>query len=345
MRSPDLYPLSLDVFRDHLYFIRLDEAQYRAASFLDQRIAANAPPGEWMPWPRVQSQTAALPVALDFIFHIGHVGSTLLSRLLGDAPAVFSLREPEILRTLAKLAFELPTPESLMREADFDARLDAMLALWSRTWRPGQRALVKATSLVGEMAPTLMGHAPDAKAILMLTQPEVYMATILGGPNSRIELRVAAQDRVRRLNRRLGEPAIRLTELSEGELAAMAWVCEMGGLADAAARYPARVLWLDFEALLGEPRPALAAALVHLHGQVDEPTLAAMLASPHFGRYAKGPEHAYDAALRRQVLDQARAEHRAELARGGLWLERAAGRFAAIEAITRAAPGPREGDR
>ena len=48
-----------------------------------------------------------------------------------------------------------------------------------------------------------------------------------------------------------------------------------------------------------------------------------MLLSPLFGRYSKGPEHAYDANLRRQVLDQARAEHAQELAKGLAWLERA----------------------
>jgi biopolymer transport protein ExbB/TolQ len=49
-----------------------------------------------------------------------------------------------------------------------------------------------------------------------------------------------------------------------------------------------------------------------------------MLLSPLFTRYSKGPEHAYDANLRRRVLDQARAEHAQELARGLAWLDSAA---------------------
>ena len=62
-----------------------------------------------------------------------------------------------------------------------------------------------------------------------------------------------------------------------------------------------------------------------------------MLASPLFGRYSKGPEHAYDANLRRQVLDEARAEHRPELARGLRWLDRAAAQSPVVaDALARA---------
>ncbi len=47
-------------------------------------------------------------------------------------------------------------------------------------------------------------------------------------------------------------------------------------------------------------------------------------------RYSKAPEHAYDAALRREVLNQARALNAAEIRRGLAWLDRAAARFAPL---------------
>jgi len=45
------------------------------------------------------------------------------------------------------------------------------------------------------------------------------------------------------------------------------------------------------------------------------------------GRYSKAPEYPYDAALRREVLAAAAAEHRDEIARGLAWLERMAARL------------------
>ena len=49
-------------------------------------------------------------------------------------------------------------------------------------------------------------------------------------------------------------------------------------------------------------------------------------------RYAKAPEHAYDADLRAAVLAEARQTAGAEIAKGMAWLERAAAEFPAIAA-------------
>jgi hypothetical protein len=58
--------------------------------------------------------------------------------------------------------------------------------------------------------------------------------------------------------------------------------------------------------------------------------VAAILRGPHMGRYSKAPEHAYDAALRREVLNEARALHGAEIGRGLAWLNRATAQFAQV---------------
>jgi hypothetical protein len=336
--SPDLYPLAFDVFEDGVYFVKLSRARYEEASFLDQRINRQNDAGGWERWEAVADAAGPLADRSDYVFHVGHVGSTLVARLLGLSARIFSLREPAVLRTLAQVAFDLPTPESPWSQATFDAHLEVFSRLWSRTYDPRQKTLVKATSLVGEIAAPLLARSAEARALLMTAQPEVYMATILGGPASRQELAISAQARLRRLHRRVGAGLWRLHEMSEGERVAMSWAAEMAGLVEAAGRFPARVHWLDFERFLAAPGEGLAAALGHLHGAASEAELALMLKSPLFGRYSKGPEHAYDAGLRRQVLDQARAEHQAELARGRAWLDRAA-RAAPLVAETLAIAG------
>ena len=55
-----------------------------------------------------------------------------------------------------------------------------------------------------------------------------------------------------------------------------------------------------------------------------------IMGGPDMRRYSKAPEHAYDAALRRAVLEQAHALHAAEIRRGLAWLERAATQFSVV---------------
>ena len=171
----------------------------------------------------------------------------------------------------------------------------------------------------------------------MFVAPQVYLPTILAGPAARAELPRVSPDRLARLARRLGGPPPQA--LSEGEMAAMGWVCELMGLADAARRFPDRVLWLDFEDFLGRRARAWARFCAILHGEARDADLTAMLASPDLGRYSKAPEHAYDAGLRREVIAQAGVDHRAEIERGLAWLNAAGARHAEIAAAARQAAG------
>ena len=341
--SPDLCPLVLDVAGDRVGVVSLNEAAYEAASFLDERILPAAGPLRWMAWPELERAAGAAHRECDFIFHIGHVGSTLLSRLLGVSERVFSVREPAILRTLARMAFEPGGGDRPWDGATFDSRLDGFLSLWARVYRPGQKTLLKATSFVGEIAPLLMRRSPSARAILLFASPITYMETLFAGAASRGELKVLAAMRLARLNNRLGGPVWRLDRLTEGEVAAMSWTCEILGLARAATEFGDRILWMDFEAFLARPAAGLAAALTRLHGAADPAEVAAMMGGPHLGRYSKAPEHTYDAHLRRRLLAQARRQHGDEIERGVAWLNAAGNAHPAIAAAARLAASARLG--
>lgn len=301
-RSPELFPQAL--VRGALSLIRLSEAEYRAASFLDARILSPRTMSRTVEWPIVQEVAEALPEACDFIFHIGHGGSTLLSRLLGAHARVLPLREPELLRRLAQ------------SEEAYGRRADVLFRLWSRVFAPDQRALIKATSFVSEIAPKIMARASQPKAIFLTTKAETYLAGILGGPNSRQEAKMLAPLRLARLQKRAGDlPA---TE-SEGEIIAMGWACEMTALN---AAQNERVFHLDSDAFFAEPAAALRACFGHLSIAATDDEIAAIVSGPDLHRYSKAPEHAYDAALRNDVLNAARAEHGEEIRRGLAWLER-----------------------
>lgn len=329
LASPRLYPITFDVAADRVRLVALDETRYRAASFLDERLLPEVGPGEWLSWGGLREAMTFAGAECDFIFHIGHVGSTLLSRLLGDDDRIFALREPAILRTLAAAELKSEDPTILTDQT----RL--FLKLWARVYRPSQRTLLKATSFVSEMAPIMMTLNPSASAILMFVSPSVHATAILSGEASRAELEINAPMRLGRLHRRLGGQYWRLDALSEGERAAMSWTCEIMALTRLAEGFTGRTLWLDFDALLARPGPSLSAALRRLHGDAPQARIEAMLRSPHLSRYSKAPEHAFDSDLRRRVLAQSGRDNGLEIARGMAWLNAAGSRHPAIAASVR----------
>jgi hypothetical protein len=330
--SPEVYPHTLDAVNDAVYAVRLTEADYARASFLDQRALSAQTPGEWVRLDALAAavEEAGLEEGLGFIFHIGHVGSTLLSRLIGAHPGVLSLREPLPLRVLAQMQLELATAESAWSGEDYDARLGAFLKLWSRRFRPDQLAVVKATSFCSELAAEVLARPGAPRAVLLSVSPETYLATIFAGENNHLDIRGMAANRLRRLHRRIGGEAWRLHALSYGEQVAMSWASETASLAQAQASAGAGALAVDFDRMLAEPEAMLAAVFAHFERAVTDREVAAIASGPDMTRYAKAPEHGYDAGLRTAVLDQARREHAAEIAGGLAWLERAAAAHAVI---------------
>jgi hypothetical protein len=323
-QSPELFPYTFDVGSDHVTLIRLTRADYENASFLDARILTPKTPSRAIPWHLVAKSidAAQLREHCRFIFHIGHVGSTLLSRLLGAHPQVFALREPVVLRTFAN-------PQPMISGGDFADRLTGILKLLSRTFDANQSAVVKATSFVSELAAGLMSRSFALPAVALYVSAESYMATILGGPNSRQEAKILAPSRIDRLHRRLGHEEWRSTSLSEGEILALTWACEMSALAEAIAIARERILQIDFDQFLHDPS-ALLAVFRHFGVAVSDGEVRAILAGPDMRRYSKAPQFAYDTALRVAVLNEARAVHAAEIRRGLAWLDRAASQWPVV---------------
>jgi hypothetical protein len=332
-RSPELFPHSYDMGAEAISFIRLSEADYRQASFLDARILGRQSVGRTVSWPQLQAAVAAsrLEEGCHFIFHIGHTGSTLLSRLLDAHPRVLGIREPMILRTFAQLGSDSAEGAKEPWSDDaFDARLGLFLKLWSRGFRADQQTVVKATSFVSELAARMLARPCRPRAILLFSSPETYLATILAGPNSRQESKMLAPSRLSRLQRRIGAERWKLSPMSEGEMIAMSWACEVSALAPSMRVAGERAMWLDFDNFLADPQAGLTAAFRHFGMKLDSHAVAAILAGHEMRRYAKATEHPYDPQLRRDLLDQARAEHRGEIARGMAWLNNAAREFAQI---------------
>ena len=324
--TPALYAQKYDAGRDAVYFIRLDEAAYRAASFLDDRVLAPGMQGSWTPFATVEQAMAGAgrSVPLHFIFHTGHVGSTLLSRLIDEAGSVLGLREPLPLRTLAE-EFDRPGPH-------LDARLETFLKLWRRGFPATRAVVLKATSSSGRLAPRLLAASGESKAIYLNLKAEPYLATLLAGANALVDLKGFEQERAARLRALLDAATWNATSI--GELAAMSWLTESLTQARALEAFGSRILALDFEQLLSNLAPTLSRVLAHFSLAAPPGFDTAISRSPVLTRYSKAPQQfAYSPTMRAQLLAQARAEHGGEIRKGLKFLEQLGAQHRSVAAL------------
>lgn len=322
--SPDSYPQKLDLARQRVLTIRLDADTYRSASFLDDRILTPATQGAWFPMARIAEAAARVadPRRLHFVFHAGHTGSTLVSRLLDETGEVLPIREPLPLRSLADAQEALGKPESLLSETGFDSTLGAFLRLWSRGYDWTRAVVVKATSSAGTLAVPLLGLQRDAQAVWLNLGAEPYLATLLSGANSADDLRGHGPGRIRRLQARCDAPQGPLHALGTGELAALGWVAGKLAERDALRHHAARILPVDFDAFLGDVVDWTGRILAHLGLGADRGVLPATKISRVMARYSKAPDRSYSPEDRRALIAAARRDQTAEIRAGLAWIDR-----------------------
>jgi len=318
-----LLPHMADLANDRVLIALLTEADYRAASFLDQRLLTDRIGREWMAWDALPDLGPAAPRP-HHIFHIGHVGSTLVSRLLAETADVLPLREPMLLRTLAQVAERIDRPESVWSPDLYRQRLAQVSGWFGRGFAAGQVAMVKASSVITAIADDLTGA--EGRALFLYTPLARYIETILAGEASLAETLAQAPARMARLAVLFPDFPHRLWQLPPVTRVAMSWLCEIATAARTLPPADPRHLWVDFEAMLADPATSLTAQARHFGLAPDAARIEAALAGPIMRQYSKAPEHGYSPDLRRQLQAQAAAEHAPAIAEAIAWVEALAAR-------------------
>ncbi len=295
--QPEFLPYKLDLVGQRVLWLRLDAAQRREASFLDDRALPPNAEGGWLPLDALLSHRAAslssreAPTA-HAIFHIGHCGSTLLSRLLDTWPQVQPVREPLPLRTLAEAWPTLDEPVSRLSPTQADDTLRALWTRWSQALPPHSRSVVKATSSCNGLIAPLLAQQRGLRAVLLDMPLRPYLAALLKSPASVFDAASAAAERLRYLQHHGIARHLSLHQIPLHRQCAMGWLAEqMRFDAIAKGRDGDRVIRLDFDALLSFPDRELQHVAAHFG--LDVAHVAAAVASPAWGRYSKAQSHGY----------------------------------------------------
>jgi len=317
---------ALDPAGGRVRLVAMDRESYRAASFLDDRMMQQTIDAQIVAWPEVETAVAgSLRTDARWIFHIGHVGSTLVSRLLGELEGVLAVREPRLLRDLA-----LVPPE--VREQ----YIGSATKLMSRTFGVDEIACVKVTSFVSEIAPLLV--PPGERALFLYAKPRTYIAGILAGENSVKELAAYEAHRTQRLaGRKIVIPPAR----HDADRSALGWAAEMTTLEAAADSMADRhIAWEDFDAMLADMASALARVSTFFGFAAAPGQLDAIAGGPLMSRYSKATEYQYSPALRNEVIADVERRHGPEIDAALAMLESAAERSPLLaRALARAREG------
>lgn len=304
--DPLVYAHQLDLLSDRVLLVQLSEPELRDHSFLDQRVLRQDMPFQWVAWPQFASAVATLPEkAPAYIFHIGHCGSTLLSRLIAAATNTRALREPLPLRAIAG--------DRAGGRASFlgGDELGIRLKLLERAWAVGPAATtVKATSICTNVIDIVDEESP---VVFIYQQADTHLAVALAGQNTLQDLRGFAQIRYRRLAD-VAPDLPPLADLSVGELAALTWLAEVSSADRALRDRPA--LKLDFDKFLQHPAERLATACAWLGFDTTPEQCSTAVNGPILRRYSKALEHPYDPNLRNDIISESRHNNAGEIRKG-----------------------------
>lgn len=292
--SPDHYLHSFDA--DKAIFVPMDRAAYHRSIFLDARIsAARGQPAALA----VETLAQALPSPqpTSWIFHMAHVGSTLLARALDDPDASLVLREPLALRQLAIQPDE--------------RRLAIVAAMLGKRYRADAPTLVKANVPVNFMLPKIAALEPGAHAIMLYLPLRDYLLAILRNDSHR--------DWVRKVTGFLSPYLGDLTGVSDAERAAALWLAQVSAFTAALAAMPnARAL--NAELFFAGPERVLNAAAAHLGVPIAPAAIASTVSGPLFANHAKNPALAFDNQQRIARRDELERLLTAELDLADAWV-------------------------
>jgi hypothetical protein len=299
LRDPHWLPMGLGADGSEVRFARADEAAVRDATFLTAAFAERLPSATLPADALLTAAPRGAPAS--WIWHTAFCRSTLLARAL-DAPGLCrALREPTLLMELANLTRVPPRRGPLappLREA--------CIALLTRRVHADERVLIKPTNAANNLlAPVLAARGEDR--VLLLHSPlEDFLLSLhrkgqAGASFVRRLLKVILMDAGGAM-----EPA-QLAELTDLQVAALAWHIQLEGLARAVTSAPQRVRVLDSTRLGAAPHATLVAVAAWLGLAHDAARIEAVVAGPVFARDAKGARDAYDPQAIERDREAARA--------------------------------------
>jgi len=307
----------------------MDEHGYRSSNFLDRRAARAQPEDAIATLNELARHILASPQPrrpIHFLFHIGHCGSTLISRLLGEFPGLLALREPPPLVLLSHILRHQGAPGMQVTIRQWQVLHTLVLTMLGRTFSPNQIALVKPPSHTNNLMASCLAWHPGTRGILLFVSLPAFLASVL-----RPDLSEETKGMIRNALwtdycALKGIPPCAPPPLSEGECAALVWLVKMTEYASVYRneRNNERLMTVQFSNFLEDPRFWLFKLGEFLKQPITAVELDLILAGPIMRTNAKSPGQPFNRDCYESKLRVSSVTHADEIRRGQAWVERQA---------------------
>lgn len=297
---------------DQIQFVRLERADHRAVTFLEDKYLHASVERRWASTVAVAAEVERLPVAtpVHFLFHSSLALSTLASRLFDNPGVAMALKEPIVLNEIATLA---------RRHSYSRTLLSLILRLLARPFGEGEAVVIKPGNVANNLIPELLTIRPEAHALILYSPLPMFLRSIAkrglwGRTMYRRFFALLHKDRIFDP----GFSAEDIFEQTDLQIAAMVWLNHQAQFAQIVAQSGTRIRTIDSETFLARKSDALSALAAHFKLEMD---VAELMAGPAFNQHSKELGRAFDAEARQRELDKAEAMYGEEIAMVTEWVD------------------------
>jgi hypothetical protein len=261
-------------------FVRLPRERHGDFTFLaDEYLGPAHLPTAKESISELHRETPTEQPAASFIFHSAFCCSTLIARALDVPGAAMALKEPQILNELAEAA----RSKALTGEV-----FGLAIKLLSRPFAPGERLVIKPSNVVNVLALALMNANAGSRAIFLYAPLSRFLGSVAGkGLWGRRWARRLFIQLLGDTGLRFGFAEAEQFELSDLQIAALAWLMHHSQGAALIRQFPRRVRTLDSEEFLAKRSETLQALAVHFQFQLGSEQAEQIAAGPVFATHSK----------------------------------------------------------
>jgi hypothetical protein len=255
-----------------------------------------------------------------FIFHVGHCGSTLLSRVLAQSPKILAHREPYILGGMSDTLRDIDSATAWVRQDTWLQILRTVVYLLGRTDEPYEQAVVKVKSGQTNLAMPLLGLDKRIRAIGLYVPLERFLAGALRDDGRTTDAAIFVPHKLRDWIEISGTTVLKVADLTTVQRIGVCWLSSMAQMIAVAERFPDRLMLVNFEEFLRDPPRSIDGVLSHMHlGGEKSEILAGYreVASSH----SKEPDKKFDRASRERLLIESRERNSDRIEAGLKFIE------------------------
>ena len=317
VQDPEWLPHTFDPSGSQLMFVRVTREQHRSLPFLDDHRLDDRFSRTIVPTDAVADALSATDSGqVRFVFHTAFCCSTLLANALDASGMAVGLKEPAIFMNLLHRLQQ-------GHDDSGNGRLDLVLRLLGRRFAGAEVTVAKPACFATPLLPKIMKAVPDARAILLHSDLRTFLLAIAKrGIRGRSWGRRVYCNCLRHIPMKLGIEGAAALELTDLQVAGLGWLMRRHFIHRMAAQFGAgRMLELDAESFLHDPRSVLREASSFFGLFVDDHEITRIASGPVFGRHSKEGKP-FGALQRESGLQELRGAHGEEVEIVADWVER-----------------------